>query len=120
MRRLVSSEPEASRRPDLDQLLRVSVDREEVQETVPQSVDASQMAAELVDDVEVVDPIGIAIDGTDAALAATGALLPPEQPIVQTFAHVVKQDPGERGERLVRMQGPGWREKGRFTKTGGC
>jgi hypothetical protein len=65
-----SSDPEASRRPDVDQLVCrqplstvFAYDR-----SLPQGIHASVVAFQFVHDVKIVDPLSVAIDGSDVAV----------------------------------------------------
>lgn len=65
-----SSEPEARRRPDRDQLLAVSQRFTNLQENthVPQSVHTAIMPLELIHNVQIVDPMLITIDAANVRI----------------------------------------------------
>ena len=84
-----SSEPDASSRPDVDQLNKsaynlLTLTRPEL----PQSVHTSIMALQLIDNVEVVYPLSIAVNASNVrVLLASLADLSLQQPVKDRILH---------------------------------
>lgn len=85
-----SSEPEANRRPDVDQLERsVHHTGDCRSRKVPESIDASIVAFQLVHDVHVLRPLSVAVQAKYAGipLVAAGGDLALQQAVVYTVFH---------------------------------
>lgn len=91
----VSSEPEARRRPDRDQLesYSVSSDRRPRRmvtaegSAIPQSVDASLMTTKLVHDIQIVHPSFVPIDSPHIAVSRGVAQFSLVEAVVQRVLH---------------------------------
>lgn len=114
----VSSEPEARRRPDRDQLESYSVSSARTprsmapagEDAVPQSVDASLMTTQLVHDVQIVYPSFVAIDSPHIAVSRGVAQFSLVEAVVQgVFHYCASSNTLVRHEiRLCRIQSCRW------------
>lgn len=52
-------------------------------ETIPQCIDTAAVSTQFVHDVQVVHPVWIAVQPSNAPLRVDGSLLPPEQTILE-------------------------------------
>jgi hypothetical protein len=85
-----SSEPEASSRPDVDQLRHVSYSPQIHAQRygVPQSIDATVVAFQLIDDIQTLYPLSVAVDASNVrVLFAMLPKLPLEQAVVYCVLH---------------------------------
>ena len=101
MFRFKSSLPEASKRPDIDQLQGVSVtnDHGEVG-GLPECVDASMMASKLINNVKIVRPRPVSIDTSNARVLAGTTELAPHEAVVQGVPHL---------EKMLLICGAAWK-----------
>lgn len=84
-----SSEPEASRRPDLDQLETVRDVVTLAGKTIPKSVYAAAMAFKFIDNIQVLHPLSVAVDAENARIPlAVSGNLPPQQAVVDGVLHL--------------------------------
>lgn len=86
----MSSEPEASRRPDRDQLGDDQYEYTAIDEATantPEGIDTSRVAAQLVDDVQAVHPLGGAVEAIYTGTAGAVAQLPVQNSLVQRRLH---------------------------------
>lgn len=89
-----SSEPEARRRPDRDQLPKVSQHCMRLYQRVcvPQSVYTSIVPLQLIHNVQIVDPMLVAVDASNIRVCPTlMADFPPQEAIVHGVLHAESQ-----------------------------
>jgi hypothetical protein len=118
MFKCVSSEPEARRWPDLDQLRVMSAANEGPERESrcqPQRINTSCMTAKLIDDVKLIHPVPVAIQGLDRSVAPLLPNLPTQQRNVEARAcHACQcgRRKGQYGVLHAWESRPGGREGG--------
>lgn len=95
-----SSEPEARRRPDRDQLLKVSQHYMKLQQTtsVPKSIHTSIVPLQLIHNIQIIDPVLVAVNASNIRICPTlEADFPPQKAVIHRVLHAERQCSVARG-----------------------